>query len=151
MIVPSVWRKISRQIFILKDSRTIVFIFIVISTTFRPIYPPAFFGCLSFSFSSDIQVQKLQQRKVQTLKWVKLLFLVGVTYLPMDYSLSLVNTLTVNITIFLTYHGLSYYYYYLCSLNRTQNSTFPKTPGLEPHHQIGLWHMQDTLWSVAEL
>ena len=26
----------------------------------------------------------------------------------------------VNITIFLTYRGLSYYYYYLCSLTRTQ-------------------------------
>ena len=35
-------------------------------------------------------------------------------------SLSLVNTLPVNITIFLTYRGLSYYYYYLCSLTRTQ-------------------------------
>ena len=29
--------------------RTVVFIFIVISTTFRPIYPPAFFRCLSNS------------------------------------------------------------------------------------------------------
>ena len=35
------------MIFIIKGFRTIVFIFIVISTTFRPICPPAFFGCLS--------------------------------------------------------------------------------------------------------
>ena len=34
---------------IIKGFRTIVFIFIVISTTFRPIYPPAFFRCLSNS------------------------------------------------------------------------------------------------------
>ena len=34
-------------IFIIKGFWTIVFIFIVISTTFRPIYPPAFFRCLS--------------------------------------------------------------------------------------------------------
>ena len=34
---------------IIKDFRTIVFIFIVISTTFRPICPPAFFRCLSNS------------------------------------------------------------------------------------------------------
>ena len=32
---------------IIKGFRTIVFIFIVISTTFRPICPPAFFRCLS--------------------------------------------------------------------------------------------------------
>ena len=37
------------QIFIIKVFRTIVFIFIVISTTFPPICPPAFFGCLSNS------------------------------------------------------------------------------------------------------
>ena len=36
-------------IFIIKGFRTIVFIFIVISTTFRPIYIPAFFRCLSNS------------------------------------------------------------------------------------------------------
>ena len=35
------------QIFIIKCFRTIVFIFIAISTTFRPICPPAFFRCLS--------------------------------------------------------------------------------------------------------
>ena len=33
----------------IKVFRTIVFIFIVISTTFRPICPPAFFRCLSNS------------------------------------------------------------------------------------------------------
>ena len=33
-------------IFIIKSFQTIVFIFIVISTTFQPIYPPAFFGNL---------------------------------------------------------------------------------------------------------
>ena len=37
------------MIFIIKDFRTIVFIFIVISTTFRSICPPAFFRCLSNS------------------------------------------------------------------------------------------------------
>ena len=37
------------RIFIIKGFRTIVFIFIVISTTFRPICPPAFFRCLSNS------------------------------------------------------------------------------------------------------
>ena len=36
-------------LFIFKGFRTIVFIFIVISTTFRPICPPAFFRCLSNS------------------------------------------------------------------------------------------------------
>ena len=36
-------------LFIIKGFQTIVFIFIVISTTFRPIYPPAFFRCLSNS------------------------------------------------------------------------------------------------------
>ena len=39
----------SLLIFIIKVFRTIVFIFIVISTTFRPICPPAFFRCLSNS------------------------------------------------------------------------------------------------------
>ena len=37
------------MIFINKGFRTIVFVFIVISTTFQPIYPPAFFRCLSSS------------------------------------------------------------------------------------------------------
>ena len=36
-----------QNLFILKGFRTIVFIFFVISTTFQPIYPPAFFRCLS--------------------------------------------------------------------------------------------------------
>ena len=36
-------------IFIIKGFRTIVFIFIVISTTFRSICPPAFFRCFSNS------------------------------------------------------------------------------------------------------
>ena len=39
----------SLLIFIIKVFRIIVFIFIVISTTFRPICPPAFFRCLSNS------------------------------------------------------------------------------------------------------
>ena len=39
----------SLMIFIIKGFRTIVFIFIVISTTFQPICPPAFFRCLSNS------------------------------------------------------------------------------------------------------
>ena len=34
------------MIFIIKGFRTIVFIFIIISTMFRPISPPAFFRCL---------------------------------------------------------------------------------------------------------
>ena len=38
------------MIFIIKAFRTIVFIFIVISTTFRPICPPAFFRCLLSKF-----------------------------------------------------------------------------------------------------
>ena len=37
-------------IFIIKGFRTIVFIFIVISTTFRPICHPAFFRCLLSKF-----------------------------------------------------------------------------------------------------
>ena len=37
------------MIFIIKDFQTIVLIFIVISTTFQPICPPAFFRCLSNS------------------------------------------------------------------------------------------------------
>ena len=39
----------SLLIFIIKGFQTIVFIFIVISTMFRPIYPLAFFRCLSNS------------------------------------------------------------------------------------------------------
>ena len=39
----------SLLIFIIKCFRTIVLIFIVVSTTFRPMCPPAFFGCLSNS------------------------------------------------------------------------------------------------------
>ena len=39
----------SMMIFILKGFRTIVFIFIIVSTTFRPICPPAFFRSLSNS------------------------------------------------------------------------------------------------------
>ena len=39
----------SLLIFIINVFRTIVFIFIVISTTFRTICPPAFFKCLSVS------------------------------------------------------------------------------------------------------
>ena len=38
-----------KSAFIIKVFQTIVFIFIVISTTFRPICPPAFFRCLSNS------------------------------------------------------------------------------------------------------
>ena len=41
--------KENEKIFIIKGFRTIVFIFIVITTTFRPICPPAFFRCLSNS------------------------------------------------------------------------------------------------------
>ena len=37
---------VKRFLCIIKDFRTIVFIFIIISTTFRPICPPAFFRCL---------------------------------------------------------------------------------------------------------
>ena len=37
-------------------------------------------------------------------------------------SLSLVNTLSCKYNFFLTYRDLSYYYYYLCSLTRTQQS-----------------------------
>ena len=37
------------KIFIIKGFQTIVFIFIVISTTFRPMCPPGFFRCLSNS------------------------------------------------------------------------------------------------------
>ena len=37
------------MIFMIKGFRTIVFIFIVISTKFQPICPPAFFRCLSNS------------------------------------------------------------------------------------------------------
>ena len=47
------WRndKIHKRaiLYIIKGFRTIVFIFIVISTTFRPRCPPAFFRCLSNS------------------------------------------------------------------------------------------------------
>ena len=39
----------SKENFIIKGFRTILLIFIVNSTTFRPICPPAFFRCLSNS------------------------------------------------------------------------------------------------------
>ena len=45
----SKFRRRSLMIFIIKDFRTIVFIFIVISRTFWSICPPAFFRCLSNS------------------------------------------------------------------------------------------------------
>ena len=54
-IVPSTFEpfighhKVLFAIFIIKVFRTIVFIFIVISTMFQPICPPAFFRCLSNS------------------------------------------------------------------------------------------------------
>ena len=44
------------SILLIKNFRTIVFIFIVISTTFQPIYPPAFFRCLSNS-GTDMELQ----------------------------------------------------------------------------------------------
>ena len=44
------------MIFIIKGFRTIVFIFIVISTTFRLICPLAFFGCLLSKFLRGILV-----------------------------------------------------------------------------------------------
>ena len=43
------WFKLKGILFIIKVFRTIVFILIVISTTFRPICPPAFFRSLSNS------------------------------------------------------------------------------------------------------
>ena len=45
------WKKhpTKQLLFIIKGFRTMVFIFIVISTMFRPICPPAFFRCLSNS------------------------------------------------------------------------------------------------------
>ena len=49
------------MIFIIKGVKTIVFIFIVISATFRPICPPAFFRCLLSKFlgrSSMISIIK---------------------------------------------------------------------------------------------
>ena len=42
-------KKEKKNLFIIKGFRTIVFIFIVIPQTFRPICPLAFFGCLSNS------------------------------------------------------------------------------------------------------
>ena len=36
----------NKCIYIMKGFRTIVFVFIAISATFRPIYPPAYFRCL---------------------------------------------------------------------------------------------------------
>ena len=47
--------------FIIKGFRTIVFIFIVISQTFRPICPPAFFRCLSNSGTWRLKVQSWLQ------------------------------------------------------------------------------------------
>ena len=47
LLTPSELIKQLYFIFIIKVYRTIVFIFIVISTTIRPICPPAFFRCLS--------------------------------------------------------------------------------------------------------
>ena len=43
----AVGKKSCLNFFIIKVFRTIVFIFIVISTTFRSICPPGFFRCLS--------------------------------------------------------------------------------------------------------
>ena len=48
--------------------RTIVFIFIVISTTFRPICPPAFFRCLSNSGTfTELRTTSFILVKVRTL------------------------------------------------------------------------------------
>ena len=48
-MLPVKFMKRRLVIFIIKGFRTIVFIFIVIYTTFQPIYFPAFFKCLSNS------------------------------------------------------------------------------------------------------
>ena len=45
-IAVNIYLKTLSKIFIIKVFRTIVFIFIVISKTSRPICPPAFFRCL---------------------------------------------------------------------------------------------------------
>ena len=45
----NIWPKLKYEFLSLKGFWTIVFIFIAISTTFRPICPPAFFRCLSNS------------------------------------------------------------------------------------------------------
>ena len=43
------YKLVTNFFFIIMGFRTIASIFILISTTFPPIYPPAFFGCMSNS------------------------------------------------------------------------------------------------------
>ena len=57
------------DIFNIKGFGTIVFIFIVISTTFQPICPPAFFRCL---LNSGIFMRKTIIRKHLMIKIIKL-------------------------------------------------------------------------------
>ena len=47
--------KPNTNIYIIKGFRTIVFFFIVISTTFQPICPPAFFRCTELRITSFIE------------------------------------------------------------------------------------------------
>ena len=56
-------------IFIIKGFRTIVFVFIIISTTFRPRCPPAFFMCLSNSgtFTGVASSDSVIHNRVQVL------------------------------------------------------------------------------------
>ena len=51
------------MIFTIKGFRTIVFIFIVISATFQPVFSPAFFRCLSNSgpFRSSVKVPEFDK------------------------------------------------------------------------------------------
>ena len=55
--IPVVWiLGMKLDVFIIKGFQTIVFIVIVISTTFQPIYPPAFFRCLLSKFMRQIKM-----------------------------------------------------------------------------------------------
>ena len=57
------------MVFIFKGFRTIVFIFIVICTTFRPICPPAFFRCLSNSGTySELQTTPFTESMGEIIK-----------------------------------------------------------------------------------
>ena len=64
----------SLMIFIIKGFRTIVFIFIVISTTFRPICLPGFFGCFLSIFQRQSFIIKGFRTIVLSLRVFGLLF-----------------------------------------------------------------------------
>ena len=72
------------------------------------------------------------------------------SYVLITDSLSLVNTLSWKYNYFLTYRGLSYYYYYLCSLTRIQQLPIAKIVLLDEQQLHYLAHNREIRGSKKE-